>query len=49
MMVKIERPSGYDLISSDGSKRRNNSERGGIDSIAANGVDTMDCDIEIDL
>ena len=48
LVFKIERPSGHDLISSDESKRRNDSKPGRIDSFAANGVDIVDCDIEID-
>ena len=42
LVIKIERPGGYGFISSDESKRRN-------DSFATNGVDVRDCDIEIDL
>ena len=48
-VFKIERPSGHDLISSDESKRRNDSKPGRVDSFAANGVDIVDCDIKIDI
>ena len=45
---QIERPSGHDLISSDEPKRRNDSKPGRVDSFAANGVDIVDCNTEID-
>ena len=48
-VFKIEKPSGHDLISSDGSKRRNVSKPGKIDSFAANGVNIVDCEIKIDI
>ena len=48
LVFKIERPSGHDLISSDESKRRNDSKPGKIDSFADNGVDIVDCNTEMD-